>query len=706
MFVRAANPVWYFPDLTGLPLNDEYFAFFLTNTLPYLPQNVYRDPQGLAVWDNPLEFFPNGTLPDNLYFDPSLVYRIEIRQGNSQTDPLIYEINNFIPGDGATPDNNSLAILGNENQVSNGQFSIINFVSPLTIAIAGTYSIAPGWDLVLTGAGSTTLTQLILSGSQNQINNPPFALRINNTGWTESYLRQRLLDNGAIWANGAITMSLTGRAQTTTETVSLIYSPNAPGTPEIVATGSLGTGSYEVLQGAIDLPASTNTSLSNVAYVDLIVQLPVAGIVDISNIQAIGQSSALPSNFDPATDIPSYQQEPEERAIDHLFHYYKSQLVLKPKKSLLVGWNFPLNPFQFITTTVTTAASETQYIADQTILHQEAASQVQTGKNTVGERQNLLVKAVTAATTTRFALIQYIDPASIRPYWSYVLSAFARARIFTSHATTVRLKARLIYRSSLPPTISNTEPIASWPAASDPVFAAGWTALAPLNDPAYTLPNAYATDEVSGENAYPGFSFDQFQMPNSDNASMTLGIVVYTMDNMNATAASEDSIAFDKISLIPSYFGADANAETFDDCLRECQFYYEKSYDNSVLPGTASSNGLLFAEQLALGSSPISLIGRSFEFEFNTIKRTASSAVTIYSTDGTINDVRGFISNNGAGEAGANIAVSNWTQAALGQKAVFHRANTIAALHTLNQVSADPEAYIQYHYTVDARLGV
>lgn len=714
MFVRAANPVWYFVDLIGLGLNDEYYAFFLTNTLPYLPQAVYRDPQGLTAWPNPLEFFPNGTFPNNLYFDPDLVYRIEIRHGNSQADPLIYEINNFVPNEETTISNNSLTVLDNENQISNSNFSQINFVSPLVITTAGTYLIAPGWELVLTGAGSTTITQLIFSGSENIITDPAYALEISNNGWTEAYIRQRFHNNGAIWANGAITMSLTASANTSAQTISLIYAPNAPGVPQEVATGLIGTGNYVVLSGAINLPASGNSSVSTSAYIDMTIQLPPTGSVNITNFQVIGQTDPI---IDPATQmpyinipsalIPSYQQESQERLIDHLFHYYKNQLVIKPKKSLLTGWNFPLNPFQYVTTTVTTNTAITSYICDQTILRQELASQIQSGENTIDQRLNLLIKAVTAATNTRFALIQYIDSTTILPYWSYVLAAFARARIFTSHGTAVHLKCRLIYQAGLPPAISNIEPIASWAPASDPAFALGWTAITPLNDPAYLLPNAYAIDEVSGETAYPYFSFDGFQMPNASNTSMTLGIVIYTMDNLNATSGTEDSIAFDKISLIPSYFGADAQSQTFDESLRDCQFYYEKSYDISDLPGTTTTNNTYFAEQLAGDSSPIHFYSRSFNINYKAVKRSQTQTITFYSpVTGSSAQVHGYILNGSSPSADADLAITNWNQFTSGEDASCFKPVNTTGLITLSQANNVAEAYLLTHYTIDARLGV
>lgn len=712
MFVRAANPIWYMPDLVGQPLNDNYYAFFLTNTLPYLPQNVYRDPQGQTVWTgNVIQFFPNGTLPNNLYFDPDLVYRIEVRRGNSQTDPLIYEINNFVPGDGATPDNNSLSILGNENQASNGQFAFINFVSPLSITVAGTYSVAPGWDLVLTGAGTTTVSQLILSGSQDQINNPPYALRINNNGWNDSYLVQRFNNNGAIWANGAITMSVNARAQTVPENITLIYSPNLPGVPQSVATKLLGTTDYEVVSGAIDLPASVNSTLSDDAYVDIIIRLPGTGTVDVTNIQIIGQSSPLPTNFDPLTDIPDYQQEPQERALDHLFHYYKSQLLTKPKKSLLTAWNFSLNPYQFGTTTVTTIAALTSYICDQTILHQNAASQLQSGNNAASQRYNLLIKAVASATQTRFALIQYIDSETSEPYWSYLLSAFARARIFTTHGTSVRLKCRLIYRDGLPPTIGNTQPIAAWGANADPTFAAGWTAIAPLNDPAYVLPNAYADDEVVGEFAYPAVSFDSFQMPNAPGSIHQLGIVIYTMDNLNASSGTEDSIAFDRISLIPSAFGADAESQTFDEVFRECQFYYEKSYPLGVAPATNTANGIRFVINPLGGDYSSTVFYRaSFEVAYNQVKR-AVPTTTFYAQDGTVDYVRSGTYNGtsypapNAGLNPDNIPLAGWSVISSTTESIYFRPNNAGAIMTFNTVPGSSQGELIFHYVADARLG-
>src|ERR1017187_2056351 len=175
-FVRGANPIWLFDDLVGNILDDTYYISFLTNTLPYLPQNVFRDNQGMVPWNNPIEFLANGTLPNNIYGDRDLVYRIEIRQGPTQHDQLIYEVNDYIFGAGSSIVPDTVGVQA--NQISNSQFSQVDFgiipggaaTPSLVLNTAGTYEIAPGWFITLIGTGTLTITQLIFSGTQNLAN--------------------------------------------------------------------------------------------------------------------------------------------------------------------------------------------------------------------------------------------------------------------------------------------------------------------------------------------------------------------------------------------------------------------------------------------------------------------------------------------------------------------------------------------------------
>lgn len=708
IFSRAPNPIWYFPDLEGLPLNDEYFIFFLSNVFPYVPQAVFHDPNGVTPWNNPLEFFPNGTLPDNLYFNDSEVYRLEIRHGNTQADPLIYEINDFVPGNTVTPSTGVEAGFG-ENQATMSQFSEILFTSPLTITTAGTYHVAPGWDLIVTGVGTATVTQVPIAGNQDFVNNPTFALGLNLIGWSTANLVQRFNKNGAIWSStllstapfqdGYISMSITAQALGSNYSpISFIYKPSTGTQQNIGTSGTINTGSYQVYNQTQLLIPSDNSDTSDVAYVDMVIQLLGTGNILISNVQIVGQE--VPTGTTPAPVSPPYEQQSNERAVDHTFHYYRASIILQAKDSLLTAWNFPLNPFQFITTAVTTAAAQTQYIADQTILHQEAASQIATGSATNPDRFGLKVQAVSGATTTKFALIQYIDKTTTYPYWSYKVSALVKLRFNSTHSTSVKFKMLLMYRTiGAPPTISASEPIAGW-AANELSLAAGWTAIKPLNDPIYT-----ATTSTAGADV--GYAFNSFQLPTATSDTMYLAAVFYTVDQMNSTAASEDYFVIDKISLVANDFAIDTQPQTFDDVLRQCQFYYEKSFENAILPG-ASVLGIqtrLLDVVVASGN----VFASPWNIQYNTIKR-AIPTTSVYEPGGTVNQVQVLGYKGGILTTSANVAIASfWNVGAASTKSLYY-VPTVAGPGPLMTIAPggveNITASLNYQYVADSRLGL
>src|ERR1700679_2382938 len=100
-FIRSFNPIWYLVDLVGKQFDDTFYLWTLTNTIPYIPQAVYHDVNGLIPWTDPIQFLANGTLPVDVYWNDTQVYRLEIRQNNgidpvSQNDALIYLVENYI----------------------------------------------------------------------------------------------------------------------------------------------------------------------------------------------------------------------------------------------------------------------------------------------------------------------------------------------------------------------------------------------------------------------------------------------------------------------------------------------------------------------------------------------------------------------------------------------------------------------------------
>lgn len=706
-YVRAANPIWWLPDHTGVSLNDEYYAFFLTNTLPYIPQAVYSTPNG-TQYSNPIEFSPAGTLPDNLYFDPSLVYRIEIRHGNTQADELIWEINNFVPGNGST------AIISDQlvkasNIITNPQFADIFFVSPFTYTqiVAGTYTlpIGPGWDLVLTGTGTTTVTQVAVAGTgtSGAAGNPPYYLDINNSGWTTAKLRQRLSNNGAIFSGGAVAVALDAASVTTAHDLTVTYSPNGT-TGTNIFQQSIPTGSLIQYTDAIDIPDSTNSNSGEDAYVNIDLVLPGTGEMLLSNIQIVGQSSPLSSNYINPTDNPAFQEVTYEQVVNNEFNVYRDSLVYQAKDTILVGWDFPLNPWQFTTKTRTITSNKIDYYADQTIVYEKnGPASVTIGASGDTQNQGFTVTAVDPS--NQFIMIQYIDPATVRPYWSRAstnerLSSMVNVYLNTAVSSRIPIKVKLIYRTDLPSAISNTEPIASW-TLTDPVLAAGWTEI--------EAENFIAQDVVEGPNV---LSFNGFQLPEASTDTMTLGIMVYTTADMESDSPF-DSMVFQDISLVPNEFAMPSNPKTFDQVLKECQFYYEKSYNNEILPGANSEGSMIMAFQsVYFDSGPSEWIvrGAPFNILFNTIKRAAPTITFYVPIAGTAANVTVNVYVAGVTNNTADVPVTHWTldNASSGTKGAYYESNDGATLVAsgLSTASASATGLILFQYTADARLGV
>ncbi len=712
-FVRAANPIWFFVDLEGLPLNDQYYAFFVQNDFPYLPYaggQVFANVDGSAPWPVPIQFYPNGTLPDNLYFNNSLVYRIEIRKGNTQADPLIYEINNFVPENGA----GTLATASpiSENQISNGQFTQTSFVSPLSITSSGTYNIAPDWQLILTGTGTATVTKIALNGADVNVGNPPYALQFITAGWTGAVLQQTFHNNGGIFATvtgqqyGIIYTSLIAEAIDNNYPLTVLYIPSTtsgPSIPDLMQV-TVGQNVYQEFDRAIVLTASANVQTSDIASVTIQITLQNNGKINIAGISVSGQSTPWSAGSPTPSGI-YFPQETTERQIDHLFHYYKDALLRQPKDSLLTGWQFGMNPWQF-TTTALTNVLDNRYTADQTIIIQQGFvtgavnNNVAVGQGTAAQNRAFQVSAVTA--NNEFAILQYIDPYTIGPYWGQVVSSMVKAKFNTAHATTApKIKMLLAYRSTLPALATQLTPVATWTTGDKPVFSAGWTEIKCNNDPAYQLTSGIAE-----------YAFDGFQLPASIGDDMTLAVMVYTVGKTNQASVA-DFVLFEDVSLIPNDFSLPSNQLTWDETLRRCQYYYEKSYDYGTLLGNATAvgrkgyNGVL----VNTGSSPTfftQMYGFGFEITYKQTKREIPSMRFWSPNTGTVDKVQSSLYiHTSATNADFTFSTNYNIESQSTDNANI--TPTVAGLLLINSSGSSSfagwGASIFLHYEADSRLG-
>ena len=693
--VRGFNPIWVMFNLQGKLFDDTYYMFVLENTIPYIPADVYHDPDLNVVWDNPIRFLANGTLPVDIYFESDVVYRLEFRKNDginppSQNDPLIYEVNNYVAGDGGSGPVDTVAF-ASSNQVTNPQFSLISFSSLYAITNVtnpAPIEIGPGWFLDLTGTGNATITQVPLSSTTPNPSNAPYALRLTLAGWDTANLRQRFQQNGMLWADKIVSSTITARLQGSPQAINATLVDSNGTTLTNVLDNQTVNSAFNEFTGHGTLPATSNPDVPPAAYIDYVLALPTSVDIYVTSIQLVVQE--LPIE-------PSFEQDSIDRQIDHTFHYYRESLLMQPKDSLLTGWDFALNPWQNAATASTTVATQCVYTTDQTILYQQAGgSEVASGRAPAADKFAYEIKAI--GSNNRFAIIQYIDPTTVSDIWGTVLSSLVRARISSpTHSTTPRFKMRLIWRTTLPATIGATQPIATWTGSADPTFAAGWTTVVPKNDPVYTLESTTET-----------FVFEGMSLASvvPSTSTMTLGIVLYTLDPIVETATA-DRILFERISLVPNQFAIDSNVLSFDETLRRCMFYYESSKDLYTLLTTSGDGSALLRPQWAAQvTTTIAMFVRSFGIEFATVKR-GTAAVAIYSEGGAINNVTAYTYHNAAQVATGAVPITNWTGVSQGNKGIQYVSNTSASFipvaGTANNTS---DSFISFHYAADTRLGI
>ncbi len=704
IYVRGSNPIWSMVDLTGHQFDDTFYMFVLENTLPYIPATVYHTPSGIP-WTQPIQFLANGTLPVDIFWDPDKIYRLEFRQGNTQSDPLIYEVNDYAPGSGGDTPIDTTSI-STDNQITNPQFSLISFNSPysLTATNPDPIEVAPGWFLNLTGTGTVTLERVALTSTQSNPSNAPYALRITLTGtWTGTpYLSQRFNENGMLWSTfnqpRYVSNSITARLQGAIQNVSaqLVDSMGTPLTTVLNSTPI--TDTYNEYDDHGLMPVTSNTDTPPDAWIEYRLFIPTTVDIFLTSIQLVSSNSI--NDF-------QYVQDTIERQQDYTFHYYRDSLLRQQKECVLTGWDFGLNPWQAYPVAATNLATF-GYTADQTIMIQQAyvasaaGNNISTARGTAANNFGFTVNAVTA--TNQFAMIQYIDPATIRAGWGKVFSSLVKlVSQLQNPALTLRLKMRLIYRTTLPSAVSQTEPIASWAASGEPVFSAGWTALLPENDPVY--------DIVNGANT---LLFEGFVLPAASTTAMTLGIVIYTEDSM-LSSGTPDHIVFNKVSLVQNDFAIDVPSLTFDETLRRCFYYYETSFEpgGSTLttgPQRSSIVSAVYAPMNAYfnqGAANMSCVPNGFGLQYKEIKRAAPALGIYPGSSTTQGNILAFLNASSAnGQAEVVLSTFFTTFGGNGVYGFSFRGTGLSTMVGPISSSAAGSAGILYQYVANSRLGV
>jgi hypothetical protein len=589
-----------------------------------------------------------------------------------------------------------------DNIISNPQFSVVNFstTTPSTgvvYNVTGTAlvtNIAPDWDVITSGSGTFTVKQI--ASTNNAIkSNPSFLLDITSSNTLTSLkLRQRLLEDPRILANGFANGSfVVGSQDSSTHFLTMDYVPsNAPiGTSYqlinqvIPATGFNQYSGTKAINGVIN-----NDSPLTPGYVDIIINIPPGAHIQITSIQVIGVANEnITTNF---------IEQTTQRELDHLFHYYSQPLQDKPISSYLVGWDFPLNPAQPNGSTVPAAAVFNKSTWDQTILFQTTISKMGTTRASNGA---MIITSSDVTNATQFGLIQYLPAPITEEMFKNRLSVNVEA--FTSNTNGLIGTISLWYTPNalvptLPLSFVTTVNANGYPTA----VAAGWTEITRNNNAGNAQFLLNSTLSNYGFNGW-----DATGTTASATASYFAIFVGFAAMNNAAT------VNFNSISVVPGDIPTKPAPKTFDDVLKECQFFYEKSYDNAVVPGTAASpSGLITARQNAQpdgGGATTSMYGTLIDLNYNSVKwvPAAASRITFYSPiTGTGGNVLATIVNNGTAYTQDIAIAGNYTAIQFGQKSFQYASLNPAALFT-QAVAALPNAYayVDYHYVIDLRIG-
>lgn len=599
-------------------------------------------------------------------------------------------------------------IVNDGNQISNPQFVEISFPQSgsTTLSITGSNTvtpIAPDWDIISSGTGNIVIERLEPTAS-NVPTNPPYALRIEADAafGAAVTLRQRLYNSPSIFRGGFASATFTAAVISGgNSAISLTYAPSVGTSTQIIPNTSITTdGAYHTIQGNSEITVQNNDPAST-GYIDILITIPTGRNIAITSIQVIGLEFSADIIFD---------EQSSARQKDHLFHYYEDAVVRQPKSNLLTGWNFGLNPWQFRSSTTSNLANNA-YTADQTIIVQQAyvdsatANNVAIGSASFTENYAFEIKAVTA--TNKFAMIQYIEPYTIAPYWGQTLSLRIRANFTTTQVSPVipRFKVRLMYKAGLPGTISQTVPVSAWANTDDAiptVSGDSWTYINAISDPTYTLTGTM-TD----------FNFDGFTLPASTNANMTLAVVFIMMNNLIETGTA-DLIHIERVSLVNNHFAIDASPETWDESLRKCQYYFEHSYDVSqpaIGTGVVSEVGTRFTKNDYIeNGGAVSIKRRPFGSDFMQVKNKVPT-MRFYSPDSTTADRVRIILRDANGNAtlsSTNTAVSTGYSALSASTTNFYYLPTVSAEVAAHAGVNAQQYYVQteFHYEADSRLGV
>jgi hypothetical protein len=672
-FIRLPNPmelssIGTFVDSLGNP------------TVPYFLPWVLNDD------DEPTE------VPD--YYYVVVTSSLDVEQFTRESVP-------YIPQE-LDPGENAIAYT---NELSNPQFAQVLFdtvtnshVYTFTSATLAVASVAPGWDLVVTGTGTVTVSQTTPLGSLNVPTNPGTLLNIDSSGsLTVLRLRQRLNGSPNLFGDGNISATFIAKTFAgTPSTLTMKYQQSSGMVVPLTIASAVLSGTYTSFTGQLDVPVSTSIEDFPDAYVDIYFDIPISTNIEITSIQIVATGSVA------VADVP-YDQISNERQLSDLMWYYKPQLVYKPIPSWLVGWDFPLNPAQPLGETVAASAigaNKSKYVWDQTIVFQSADSGVGVDRVTVTQAFRM-----TAAVTTQMAVIQYLpSPQAVKITHAPIAVNIAASR---SGGADINATVSLWYTSGSLPNVApgtNNSLVTALDANGFPTVSAGWAEVPRLNN----VGNAQFTLKARTTREYPDHSFTGWDLEGLSVTPTFFAIVIGT-----ASVASTRTIEILSVGLCSGEIATRPAPQTPDQVLRECERYFEMTFNPGDVPGTTVTDfGCLdIPQNTKVVGGDTFLYPSNFSFPFMSSKESPSStAMQVYSPvlTGAADAVNVGFYNGASGFSGSaeRTFSTNWNFVDIGQSGFGIAGKISASLISLGSASNFAQGTLRFHWTASSRLGI
>lgn len=522
--------------------------------------------------DIPIYWFPYDGTPDESFGNVELYY-VEVLDANGQIqftrEAWPYPL---IEGGNAGPTISSLGIV---NQLTNPQFTKVLFTpgSTLNIGVTGSgttdVEIAPGWtlEIVHTASGNVTVTQNAIAGTQALPYNPPFTLTVSGNSSVTNLSLYQQLNNNPDWAapstsldsNGFLAGSILLGPGTG---VDMQYVASAGNSAQSIVFDTNNTGSYAQFQNTIQLDPANNPQTGLVGYDRIVINFSnPAGTSIIGNVQVLPLTSEVEGIL--------FEQTPANRQLDQMFNYYKAGLDFKPIPSYLIGWDFGLNPAQFLGHAVgpiASGANTSNYFYDQTIIFQSANSGVSGASGT--DRM-----ALTAAATTQLAIIQYLEADTLAAMLANNLSANIYGYTSQSSGLPITISLWVTTNTTLPNAAANASLVTALDATGYPTVAAGWTEL-----PRSNIANQRASFTMSQSTAPADYGFSGWGRNFTALSTSTFFAIVIGTGTLNAS----ETLNLVSASLVPGDIPTRPAPQSVGEVLRACQRFWWTTIPSSL----------------------------------------------------------------------------------------------------------------------------